>query len=163
MAQAVNVMGTRRLAQAALGAARSRGLPTVILRPSAICGRVHSQWGDERVTRLRQSGLPGAYQPDDVIPWVRTRDLAEMTWLAATHPAAGETFLAVDRCVPIRDFFVPIVTALGQTFTAPDRDPVVSRCRIGKIRSVLGYRPRRTFDETVAGLADLASSHPAPA
>jgi hypothetical protein len=59
-----------------------------------------------------------------VIPWVHTSDLAEMTWLAATHPAAeSETFLAVDRCVPIRDYFVPIMTALGQTFTAPDRTP----------------------------------------
>jgi hypothetical protein len=59
-----------------------------------------------------------------VIPWVHTSDLAEMTWLAATHPAAeSETFLAGDRCVPIRDYFVPIMTALGQTFTAPDRTP----------------------------------------
>lgn len=91
---------------------------------------------------------------------MHTRDLAEMTWLAATHPAAeGEVFLAVDRSVPICDYFVPIMTALGQTFTAPARDPVVSRCRIGKIRTVLGYLPQRTFGQTIAELTALARSY----
>jgi nucleoside-diphosphate-sugar epimerase len=156
-------VATKAAAEAALDTVRSQGLPTVILRPGAICSLVNSQWGDELVARLRQSGWPAAYHPGDVIPWVHTRDLAEMTWLAATHPAAGgEIFLAVDRCVAIRDYFVPIMTALGQTFTAPDRDPVVSRCRIGKIRTVLGYFPRRTFGQTIAGLAALARSMPAP-
>lgn len=123
---------------------------------------VNSQWGDELVARLRQSGWPAAYHPGDVIPWEHTGDLAEMTWLAATYPAAqGEIFLAVDQCVPIRDYFVPIMTALGQSFTAPDRDPVVSRCRIGKIRAVLGYLPQRTFGQTIAELTALARSHPA--
>jgi hypothetical protein len=51
------------------------------------------------------------------------------------------------------------MNALGQTFTAPDRDPVVSRCRIGKIRKVLGYLPQRTFGQTMAGLTALARSH----
>jgi nucleoside-diphosphate-sugar epimerase len=156
-------VATKAAAEVALDTVRSRGLPTVVLRPGAICSLVNSQWGDELVARLRQSGWPAACHPGDVIPWVHTGDLAEMTWLAATHPAAGgETFLAVDRCVAIRDYFVPIMTALGQTFTAPDRDPVVSRCRIGKIRTVLGYVPRRAFGQTIAGLTALARSMPAP-
>ena len=155
-------VATKAAAEAALDAVRSRGLPTVILRPGAICSLANSQWGDELVAGLRQSGWPAAYHPGDVIPWVHTRDLAEMTWLAATDPAAeGEIFLAVDRSVPIRDYFVPIMAALGQTFTAPDRDPVVSRCRIGKIRTVLRYLPRRAFGQTIAELTALARSRPA--
>lgn len=154
---------TKAAAEAALDAVRSRGLPTVVLRPGAICSLVNSQWGEELVGRLRHSGWPAAYHPGDVIPWVHTSDLAEITWLAATHPAAeGEIFLAVDRCVQLRDYFVPIMAALGQTFTAPDRDPVVSRCRIGKIRTALGYLPRRTFWQTIAWLAALARSGPVP-
>jgi len=121
-------VAAKAAAEAALDTVRSRGLPTVVLRPGAICSLLNSRWGDELVARLRQSGWPAAYHPGDVIPWVHTSDLAEMTWLAATHPAAeGEVFLAVDRCVAIRDYFVPIMTALGQPFTAPDRDPVLSR------------------------------------
>lgn len=153
-------VATKATAEAALDTVRSRGLPTVVLRPGAICSLLNSRWGDELVARLRQSGWPAAYHPGDVIPWVHTRDLAEMTWLAATHPAAeGEVFLAVDRSVPICDYFVPIMAALGQTFTAPDRDPVVSRCRIGKIRTVLGYLPQRTFGQTIAELTALARSY----
>ena len=155
-------VATKAAAEAALDAVRSRGLPTVILRLGAICSLANSQWGDELVAGLRQSGWPAAYHPGDVIPWVHTRDLAEMTWLAATDPAAeGQIFLAVDRSVPIRDYFVPIMAALGQTFTAPDRDPVVSRCRIGKIRTVLRYLPRRAFGQTIAELTALARSRPA--
>lgn len=153
-----------KAAEAVLDAVRLAGLPTVILRPGAICSLANSRWGDELIARLRVSGWPRAYHPDDVIPWVHTGDLTEMTWLAATSQAAdGETFLAAGRCVPIRDFFAPIMTALGPGCTPPDRAAVVSRCRIGKIRAMAGYRPRRTFDETVARLADLARSQPARA
>jgi nucleoside-diphosphate-sugar epimerase len=45
-------VATRAAAEAALDTVRSRGLPTVILRPGAICSLVNSQWGDELVARL---------------------------------------------------------------------------------------------------------------
>ena len=118
--------------------------------------------GDKLVARLREGGWPGDCHAGDIIPWVHTEDLAEMTWLAATHPAAsGETFLAVDRNVAIGDCFGPIIGALGQAVTPPDREPVPSRCRIGKIRAVLGYRPQRSFEHTLGQLLTLASEHTA--
>jgi len=80
-----------------------------------------------------------------------------MTWLAATHPAAaGQVFLAVDRDVGLGEYFVPLMAALGQPVTPPAREPVRSRCRIGKIRAVLGYRPRQTIEQTLTQLLVLA-------
>jgi dihydroflavonol-4-reductase len=112
------------------------------------------------VARLRDGGWPDKWHPDDVIPWVHTEDLAEMTWLAATLPAAaGQTFLAVDRNVAIGDYFTPIITTLGHAVTPPDREPVPSRCRIGKIHAVLGYLPQRTFEQTLKQLLAMAGEH----
>jgi nucleoside-diphosphate-sugar epimerase len=88
--------------------AQALGLVTVILRPGAICSTTNSQWGNELIARLRTTGWPAPWHPDDVLPWVRTENLAEMTWLAATHPgAANETFLAVDRNASLREWIVP--------------------------------------------------------
>jgi nucleoside-diphosphate-sugar epimerase len=94
-----------------------------------------------------------------VIPWVHTDDLAEMTWLAATHrDAAHATFLAVDENVALRDYFNPILAALGEPeLTSPGRPPHVSRCRPGKIRTALGYQPGHTFGQTLGQLVELAA------
>ncbi len=155
-------VATKARAELVLGQVSSRGLPVAVLRPGAICSVARSQWGDELVGRLRTQGWPQAWHPGDVIPWVHTDDLAEMTWLAATHPdAAGQTYLAVDRCVVIGDYFGPILTALGGEIAPPDRQPAISRCRIGRIRDELGYRPRRTFEQTLATLVELAIPDPA--
>jgi nucleoside-diphosphate-sugar epimerase len=136
---------------------QARGLKTVILRPGAICSAVHSQWGDEMVGLLRKRGWPKDFHPDDVIPWVHTENLAEMTWLAVTHPvAANQTFLAVDQNVAIRDFFVPVAKVLGCPITIPDRPPVVSSCHVGKIAVLLGYKPTTDFATTLGQLIELA-------
>jgi len=154
-------VATKARAELEIRLAQSRGLPAVILRPGAICSVSNSRWGDELVRRLADGGWPAAWHPGDIIPWVHTCDLAEMTWLAATHPAAaGQTFLAVDRNVPLSDFVVPIIQALGSTVTPPDREPSVSRCRIGRIRDVLGYQPRQPFERTVQELVGLALREP---
>lgn len=154
-------VATKAMAEHALREVGSRGLETVILRPGAICTVLNSQWGDLLVARLRGGDWPANRHPGDIIPWVHTDDLAEMTWLAATQPAAaGETFLAVDRNVAISDYFVPITEALGRAVTAPDREPVPSRCRIGKIHTVLGYRPQRTFEHTLRQLLTIAGTTP---
>ena len=127
-------------------------------RPGAICAVVQSRWGDVLVARLKDQGWPGNRHPGDVIRWVHTDDLAQRTWLAATHPAAaGQAFLAVDRNVTLSEFFVPLTAALGRPVAPPPREPIRSRCRIGKIHNVLGYRPQRTFEHTLTQLLALAS------
>ena len=152
-------VATKARAELVLRQVSARGLTTTVLRPGAICSPTNSQWGDELVGRLRAKGWPPDWHPGDVIPWVHTNDLAEMTLLAATHPAsAGRTYIAVDRCVAIGDYFGPIVAALGGTIAPPDREPAISRCRIGRIRDELGYRPRRTFEQTLETLVELAGS-----
>jgi hypothetical protein len=63
------------------------------MRPAAsaglICAAASSRWGDLLVARLRDQGWPGDRHAGDFIPWVHADDLAEMSWLAATHPAAA--------------------------------------------------------------------------
>jgi nucleoside-diphosphate-sugar epimerase len=154
---------TKAQAERALSPLRSQGLEVVVLRPGAICAASNSRWGDMLVARLADSGWPGDRHPGDIIPWVHAGDLAQMTWLAATRPAAaGQIFLAVDANVPLSDYFVPLAAALGQPVTPPARKPIRSRCHIGKIRSVLRYRPQRTFEHTLAQLLALASRPAAP-
>lgn len=148
---------TKSLAELALGELRARGLDTVILRPGMITSEVRSQWGDERVERMRAQGWPKNIHPDDVMPWVHTENLAEMSWLALSHPAAAnEVFLAVDRNVAFRDFYGPVANALGKPIVPPPRAPEICECRIGKIAARLGYRPRRTFEETMTHLLEIA-------
>ncbi|HEY1197849.1 MAG TPA: NAD-dependent epimerase/dehydratase family protein [Thermoplasmata archaeon] len=148
---------TKALAELAVGDARARGLETVILRPGMICHWVRSQWGDEMVDRLRARGWPNDLHPDDVLPWVHTLNLAEMTWLALTHPeAANGTFLAIDRNVAVSEFFGPIARTLGQPVKPPDRAPISTVCQVGKIASRLGYKPIHTFEETMEHLLELA-------
>ena len=144
---------TKALGELAVGEARARGLETVILRPGMICHWVRSQWGDEMVERMRSRGWPNDLHPDDVLPWVHTLNLAEMTWLALTRPeAANGTFLAADRNVAMNEFFVPIARAVGQPVRPPDRAPIATVCRVGKITSSLGYQPVHTFEETMERL-----------
>lgn len=150
---------TKARAELVIRQAGARGLASTVLRPGAICSVTNSQWGDELVARLRDQGWPQAWHPRDVIPWVHTDDFAEMAWLAATHPAApGRTYIAVDRCVAIGDYFGPIVAAVGGTVSAPDREPALSRCVTGKIGRELGYSPRRTFEHTLRTLVEQASA-----
>lgn len=152
---------TKSLAELALGELRGRGLDIVILRPGMITNEVRSQWGDERIERMRAQGWPKNMHPDDVMPWVHTENLAEMSWLALTHPAAAnEVFIAADRNVAFRDFYGPIANALGKPVTPPSRAPEICECRIGKIAARLGYRPRRTFEETMTHLLELARTSP---
>lgn len=152
-------VATKARAEQALAPFPSRGLEVVVLRPGAICALAKSRWGDLLVARLKDHGWPRDRHPGDIIPWVHTDDLAQMTTLAATHPAAaGQTFLAVDRNVMLGEYFAPLTAALGQPVTPPPREPVRSRCRIGKIRTILGYRPQHTFEHTLTQLLALASS-----
>jgi nucleoside-diphosphate-sugar epimerase len=150
---------SKALGELALGEIRAKGLETVVLRPGMICNVVRSQWGNEMVERLRTRGWPKDLHPDDVLPWVHTQNLAEMSLLALTHSAAAnDTFLAVDRNVAMSEFFVPIADALGQRVIVPDRPGQVSECHIGKLATKLGYQPVHSFEETMEGLLALAKS-----
>jgi len=150
---------SKALGELALGQIRAKGLETVVLRPGMICNVERSQWGNEMVERIRTRGWPKAMHPDDVLPWVQTQNLAEMARLALSHPgAAGETFLAIDRNVALRELFGPIAKALGQPVLVPDRPPQISECHVGKIAEKLGYKPVRSFDETMDGLLALAKA-----
>jgi len=62
--------------------------------------------------------------------------------------------------VTFREFYGPIAAALGQPVVTPDRPPQVYHCRVGKIGAQLGYRPVRTFEESVEDLVALAKSPP---
>jgi len=152
---------TKALAELALKEVRARGLETVVLRPGMITHWVRSQWGDEMVARIRTRGWLDDLHPGDQMPWVHTLNLAEMTWLALTHPrAVNETFLAVDQNVTMNEFYGPIAQALGQTVKTPERAAIVSVCEVGKIASKLGYRPVHTFRETMDHLLALAKAPP---
>src|SRR5271157_232374 len=150
---------SKALGELALGEIRAHGLETVVLRPGMITNVVRSQLGNDMVERIRTKGWPKSFHPDDVQPWVQTLNLAEMSRLALTHPeAANETFLAVDRNVALREFYGPIADALGQPVLVPDRAPQLSTCHVGKISTKLGYKPVRSFEETMDGLVALAKT-----
>ena len=148
---------TKALGELALREVSDDGLDTVILRPGMICNVLRSQWGNEMIERIRNLGWPDDVHPDDVMPWVHTSNLADMSWLALTHPAAvNETFIAVDQNVAFSDFLVPIANALGQPVIPPKRAPIPTMCRLGKIATMLGYRPIHSFEETVGVLVQMA-------
>jgi nucleoside-diphosphate-sugar epimerase len=152
-------VATKARAELEILGAQDRGLETVILRPGAICAAVNSQWGDELITRMSTEGWAADWHPDDVLPWVHTENLAEMTWLASTHPAAAnETFFAVDRNAGFREWLVPLANALGCAIVPPTRPPEISRCHLGKIVEMLGYAPRRDFEDTMRELLELAAA-----
>ena len=154
---------TKALAELELAKVRARGLPVAILRPGMITHWVGSQWGNEMVERIRAKGWPAFLHPEDVLPWVHTENVAEMVWLCLTHSTApNEAFIAVDRNVPIKDFYGPVAAALGQSIVVPDRAPHVSVARLGKIGAKLGYKARFTFEETVSRLVELAKNPRTP-
>jgi nucleoside-diphosphate-sugar epimerase len=153
---------TKARAEIELQKIRVRGLTVTILRPGMITHWSKSQWGNEMVERIRARGWPAFLHPDDVMPWVHTSNLAEMSYLSLTHPTpSNDAFIAVDRNVAIRDFYGPIAAALGKPIVLPDRGPTMSFSTLGKISNALGYSPVYSFEETVARLVELANS-PAP-
>jgi nucleoside-diphosphate-sugar epimerase len=148
---------TKALGELELLKVRARGLPVAILRPGMITHWVRSQWGDEMVERLRAKGWPEFLHPDDIMPWVHTENLAEMVWLALTHPSVpNEAFIAVDRNVPIRACYGEVAAALGRAVISPKRAAYDSTVHLGKISARLGYKPVHSFEETVRHLVELA-------
>ena len=150
---------TKALAEVETSKARAHGLPVTILRPGMITHWIRSQWGDEEVEYIRSKGWPEGRHPDDIIPWVHSENLAEMVWLALTHPAApNEVFNANDRNVSMRACYGGVAAILGHPIVVPERDPYDGSVRLGKLGTRLGYRPVHTFEETVGHLNELAKA-----
>ncbi len=148
---------TKAKAELELRKVRAGGLPVTILRPGMITHWVRSQWGNEMVERIRSKGWPTFLHPDDVLPWVHTLNLAEMSWLAITHePAPNAEFHAVDQDVSIGDLYGTVARALSKPVLVPDRAPSISRTQLGKIGGALGYKAPYSFEETVSRLVELA-------
>ena len=94
--------------------------------------------------------------PDDVVNWVHADNLAEMVYLVLTRGQAGDVFHAVDANIPETDFRMRLIEASGKPYQVPNRDGGASDLCNDKIRS-LGYRPVRSFDETMDVLLALFS------
>lgn len=111
------------------------------------------------VERIRTKGWPDFLHPDDIMPWVHSENLAEMVWLALTHPSVpNEAFIAADRNVPIRACYAEVAAALGRQVVPPQRSPTDSTVRLGKVGAQLGYKPVYSFEETVSHLVELAKA-----
>ncbi len=135
--------------------AMARGLQGVILRPGIICAEHNSHWGDRLVAKLAQADRVTWIHPDDLTPWVHAENLAEMCVLAATHPVAvNQVYNAIDGNYREDEFTLRIVRAMDKKLTIPDGDPIRMAYSFHKIKDDLGYRPVRTFEETVSQLEE---------
>jgi hypothetical protein len=90
---------------------------------------------------------------------VHTDDPAEMTRPAATHPAAGgEAFLAVDECGDRRLLRSDHKASAAGHGARPGPGPEQVPYR--EDPNDVGYRPQRTFEETIAAAARLNRALP---
>jgi len=147
---------TKAEAERLLGGFRLRGLEISILRPGAICAERNSKWGDRLVQRYAVAEEVTGLHPEDIVPWVHADSLAQMVTLVASRPeAAGQAYNAVDGNYSVSDFQLRICRALGKPAPVPDRPPSRALYIHERIRQ-LGYRPLRTFDETMVALEKQA-------
>ncbi|WP_238655590.1 NAD-dependent epimerase/dehydratase family protein [Paenibacillus piscarius] len=144
---------SERIVQAAM----ANGLPSVILRPGVICSESNSYWGDRLIAKLADSAEVDWIHPQDLTPWVHADNLAEMCVLAAAQPAAvNQCYNAIDGNYPEKDFTMRIGLALNKKFIIPGGDPIRTAYSCDKIKNGLGYRPVKTFEETVVRLEQQA-------
>ncbi|MCQ4087813.1 NAD(P)-dependent oxidoreductase [Saccharibacillus sp. JS10] len=150
-------VSTKSESERILRQAEAQGLEIVILRPGLISSEHNSHWGDRLVKKLADTDHVDWIHPEDIAPWVHAENVAEMCVLAATHSkAAGQAYNAVDGNYPEQQFSIRILEALNKSFTIPGGDPIKTVYSHNKIVEELGYRPIRTFEETVALLEEQA-------
>lgn len=126
----------------------AHGLDVRILRSGAICAEHDSYWGDRQVKRMQEAEIVTWVHPDDVVNWVHADNLAEMVYLVLTRGQAGDVFHAVDANIPETDFRMRLIEASGKPYRIPNRiaeHPIYSNDKI----VALGYRPVRSFEETM--------------
>ncbi len=144
---------TKAESERILSSAMDKGLTCVILRPGAICAEQNSHWGDKQVERMKQVDTVTWLHPEDMIPWVHAENLAEMCMISCTNPnAVNQIYHAIDGNYRESDFRLKIAQAMGKSFQIPDREPERTIYVCDKIRAELGYRPVRSFEETVSAL-----------
>ena len=150
-------VSTKSESERILRQAEAEGLEIVILRPGLISSEKNSHWGDGLVKKLADAEKVDWLHPDDLAPWVHAENAAEMCVLAATHPAAaGQAYNAIDGNYPESQFGLRILRALNKQPSIPGGDPILTAYSGSKIVDELGYRPVRTFEETVAALEEQA-------
>ncbi len=135
----------------------TRGLDVRILRPGAICAEHDSHWGDRQVRRMQKADCVTWVHPDDVVNWIHADNLVEMVYLVITRGQAGDVFHAVDANIPETGFRMRLIEASGKPYHVPNRVAERPTYATDKIRS-LGYRPVRSFDETMHVLVALFNS-----
>ncbi|PLT28485.1 NAD-dependent epimerase/dehydratase family protein [Peribacillus deserti] len=133
------------------------GLDVVILRPGAICSEENSYWGDRQVYRMLNTDTVDWVHPDDMVPWIHADNLAEMIHLVLAKGVSNEIYNAVDGNFPESDFRVKLINTLGKNLKIPGRKKECALFSNSKIKG-LGYRPVKTFQETVTNLDKLAVS-----
>jgi len=140
-------------------AAAKRGLRATILRPGAILG-VHpsSTWAVKVPERIRERQIKLRIDGGDSIPWVHVEDLADAVLLAiAREEAIGRVYNLVDGHTTWREYTDRVRGWFGTAplDVIPRREVPAGgywsgRVEAYRIRSELGYAPRRTFDEGMA-------------
>ncbi|WP_017813143.1 NAD-dependent epimerase/dehydratase family protein [Paenibacillus shenyangensis] len=137
--------------------AEEKGLNVVVLRPGLISSEHHSHWGDQLVKQLAEAEKVDWIHPEDMAPWVHAENVAEMCILAAVRPSAvGQVYHAVDGNYPESQFRLRILQALKQQPIIPEGKPILTIYKTGKIADQLGYRPIRTFEDTLTALEEQA-------
>ena len=136
---------------------KEKGLHVIILRPGAICAEENSYWGDRQIIRMLNTKKVDWVHPMDIVPWIHADNLAEMIHLVCAKGENGEIYNAIDGNFQERSFRLKLINALGKEYQVPNRQAECAVYSNEKIKS-LGYKPIKTFEETMINLSNLASS-----
>lgn len=133
------------------------GLNLVILRPGAICAEENSYWGDRQIYRMLKTERVNWVHPNDIVPWIHADNLAELIHLVSLKEESGEVYNALDGNFPEKTFRLRLINELGKEFQVPNREAERASYSYEKIKE-LGYRPIKTFEETITNLISLSAS-----
>lgn len=150
-------ISTKIRSEQILSTYNDKGLPIVVLRSGAICAETNSYWGHNQVERMLACDTVTWVHPDDSVPWVHADNLAEMIFIALLHGIDGEIYHALDMNVDDRDFRIQLAIAAQKKIVAPDRQVEKATYTYDKIRAI-GYRPLRSFEQTMENLKKLVTS-----
>lgn len=134
-----------------------KGLDVIILRPGAICAEENSYWGDRQINRMLKTEIIDWVHPEDIVPWIHVDNLVEMIHLVLSKGVSNQIYNAIDGNFSEEKFRIRLITALGKELKVPNRLKERSIYSNTKIKE-LGYRPIKTFEQTVSNLVSLAVS-----
>lgn len=134
---------------------KDKGLDLIILRPGAICAEKNSYWGDRQVARMINTDVVNWVNPDDLIPWVHRDNLIEMIFVTLLKGVSGEVYNSIDGNYPDKEYRLELINTIGKKYKLPARSlqrPIYSNKKIKD----LGFKPIKTFEETISNLKSLA-------